>query len=81
MHNSAAATSDERERAMSGSNGAVSSKRDSVQTAANGTPSESEVGVLDRVADALARLGRVSRVSLTVEDKMEFVRLRSVKRH
>lgn len=51
-----------------------------IETESNGTPTESEQEVLHRVADALARLGRVSRVSLTVEDKIEFVRLRSGKK-
>ena len=50
------------------------------ETETNGTPTESEREVLDRVADALARLGRVSRVSLMVEDKIEFVSLRSGKK-
>ena len=51
-----------------------------VEVHTNGTPTESEQEVLDRVADSLARLGRVSRVSLMVEDKIEFVRLRSGKK-
>jgi hypothetical protein len=35
----------------------------------------SEQKVLDRVAEDLARLGRVKRVGLTVEDKIEFVKV------
>ena len=57
-----------------------STDADDVEPETNGAPSELEREVLDRVADALARLGRVSRVSLTVEDKVEFVRLRSGKK-
>ncbi|KAE8144696.1 putative vacuolar protein sorting protein Vps66 [Aspergillus avenaceus] len=34
----------------------------------------SEKGLLDKVGDALARLGRVKRVGLTVRDKQDFVR-------
>lgn len=36
---------------------------------------EAEQKVLDRVAEDLARLGRVKRVGLGVEDKIEFVKV------
>ena len=42
----------------------------------NGSLTDPERETLDRIADALARLGRVGRVSLTVQDKEEYVRLR-----
>ncbi len=37
-------------------------------------PNDSEQKVLDRVGEALARLGRVKRVALTIEDKAVFVK-------
>lgn len=40
----------------------------------DGEVSESEQKVLDRIAEDLARLGRVKRVGLGVEDKIGFVR-------
>jgi hypothetical protein len=36
---------------------------------------EDEQKILDRVAEDLARLGRVKRVGLDVQDKIEFVKL------
>ena len=40
-----------------------------------------EKRVLDKVAEALARLGRVKRVGLGVKDKDEFVKAWAVQRH
>ncbi|KAI9792204.1 MAG: hypothetical protein M1816_002744 [Peltula sp. TS41687] len=40
----------------------------------NGQPNAEERKILDKVAEALARLGRVSRVSLGIKEKIGFVR-------
>lgn len=45
-----------------------------------GEVSEDERKVLDRVGEALARLGRVKRVGLTVKDKLAFVEAWSKRR-
>lgn len=42
---------------------------------AEGDVSEQEQRVLDRVAEDLARLGRVKRVGLDVSDKIEFLKV------
>jgi len=36
---------------------------------------EEERAVLDKVGEALARLGRIKRVGLTIEDKQKFVKV------
>jgi hypothetical protein len=41
----------------------------------DGFVSEDEQKVLERVAEDLARLGRVKRVGLGVEDKVEFLKV------
>jgi hypothetical protein len=41
----------------------------------DGEVSKAEQGTLDRVGEDLARLGRVKRVGLGVEDKIEFLRV------
>ncbi|KAL1305847.1 hypothetical protein AAFC00_004003 [Neodothiora populina] len=53
-----------------------------VQMEANGSGynSEAEKRVLDKIAEALARLGRVKRLGLGVEDKIKFVKVWSKRR-
>jgi len=65
-----------------GGDSAMTSSTDSVSssTDANGEANVEEQKVLDRVGEALARLGRVKRVGLTVKDKAEFVGAWSKKR-
>lgn len=46
----------------------------------DGPVTETEQKVLDRVGEALARLGRVKRVGLTVADKASFVKAWTSKR-
>jgi hypothetical protein len=44
-------------------------------TEGTGSVNEDEQKVLDRVAEALARLGRVKRVGLGVSEKVEFAKM------
>lgn len=46
----------------------------------DGSPNAEEQMVLDRIGEALARLGRVKRVGLGVEDKAKFVKVWSKRR-
>lgn len=60
-------------------NGTSSSNADGLrQRNATATPDEQKV--LDRIAEALARLGRVKRVGLTLQDKAKFIQALSAKK-
>lgn len=54
--------------------------RTASEQSSNGPVTETEQKVLDRVGEALARLGRVKRVGLTVADKTSFVKAWTSKR-
>lgn len=54
---------------------------DTLEDAASGEASVSEQALLDQVGESLARLGRVKRVGLGVEEKQDFVRMWTKTRH
>lgn len=54
---------------------------DTLEDAASGELSASEKALLDQVGESLARLGRVKRVGLGVEEKQDFVRMWTKTRH
>ncbi|KPI37377.1 putative lysophosphatidic acid:oleoyl-CoA acyltransferase [Cyphellophora attinorum] len=78
------------------SNAAVSAKASAIESLADsaseaetlvgsedseGVQTREERAFLDKIAEALARLGRVKRVGLGVKDKEDFIRMWSNKRH
>jgi len=55
-------------------------KKDHLKAEQDGELNESETAVLDKIAEALARLGRVKRLGLSVQDKIAFVKVWSKRR-
>jgi 1-acyl-sn-glycerol-3-phosphate acyltransferase len=63
-----------------GEDSAMTSSTDTLTDGSTGEPNSEERRVLDKVGEALARLGRVKRVGLTLKDKAGFINAWSKKR-